>query len=183
MLEPLPSTRQVKRGKTAAMTAPAALTFALIGGLLSSATVGAATPPAFTKLKALVGDWEAKTERGTLIRVSYRLIAGDSVLVQRFITPSGETETVFHPDRSRVIATHYCAQGNQPRLRLDAGSTDTRFVFTFLDATNLENPTSSHLVRLELQLAGADDYTETETYDDGGKPDVTTLKFHRKRVP
>ena len=51
-------------------------------------------------------------------------------------------------------------------------------MFKFVDATNLAG-SSSHLVRLELRLEGARAYTEVETYDEGGKPDVTTLHFHR----
>ena len=29
-----------------------------------------------------------------------------------------ETMTVFHPDHDDLVLTHYCAQGNQPRLRV-----------------------------------------------------------------
>ena len=137
---------------------------------------------AFARLRSLVGDWEARTDQGGIIRVSYRLVSNDSVLVQRFVTPSGkETLTVFHPDGARLIATHYCAQGNQPRLRLDPASAKDRFVFTFLDATNLPKPSAAHLVRLELQLETATQYTEIETYQEDGKPDVTTLHFKRVR--
>ena len=141
----------------------------------------ALTPTAgFARLKTLVGDWEAKTDQGAVIRVSYRLISNDSALVQTFVTASGkQTLTLFHPDGSRVLATHYCAQGNQPRLRLDAASTPDRLLFVFVDATNLPTPSASHLVRLELRLDGAEQYTEIETYDEAGKPDVTTLRFRR----
>src|SRR5262249_23574462 len=77
----------------------------------------AGEPPAFARLKTLAGDWEARTEKGSVIRVSYRLVSNDSVLVQSFVTGSGkETMTVFHADGARLLATHYCAQGNQPRL-------------------------------------------------------------------
>jgi hypothetical protein len=138
-----------------------------------------AEPAAFAGLKALVGEWEAPTSRGT-IKVSYRLVSNDSALVQRFVTPSGkETLTIMHPDGDKILATHYCAQGNQPRLRLDLGkSSANRWVFRFLDATNLTTPAASHLVQLELVLAG-DEYSEVETYEENGKPDVTTLRFRR----
>jgi len=140
-------------------------------------------PSPFERLKALVGEWEAEVDSGKRVRVSYRLIAGDTVLVQSFKPPSGrETLTVIHPDGERLIATHYCAQGNQPRLRLDAAaSTEERAVFRFADATNLARPTASHLDRLELRLEGDSRYTEIETYVEEGKPDVTTLRFRRVR--
>src|SRR5262249_12030735 len=89
-------------------------------------------PVAFSRLKTLVGEWEAKTQKGASIRVSYRLVSNDSVLVQTFITASGkETVTAFHPDGARLMATHYCAQGNQPRLVLDGSSTNERLLFHF----------------------------------------------------
>ncbi len=148
--------------------------------MLFASAVAYAEPVAFSGLaKALLGDWEAPTGHGA-IKVSYRLISNDSALVQRFVTPSGkETLTIIHPDGDRVVATHYCAQGNQPRLRLDRGkSSANRYVFRFLDATNLATPAASHMVQLELALSG-DDCTEIETYEENGKTDVTTLRFHR----
>src|SRR5205823_2190701 len=124
------------------------------------------TPTPFARLKTLAGNWDAKG-----VRVSYRMVSNDSVLVQTFTTASGkETMTVFHPDGARLIATHYCAQGNQPRLRLDPSSTADRLIFVYLDATNLARPQASHLVRLELRLDSPTEYTEIETYEEAGKP-------------
>jgi hypothetical protein len=154
----------------------------LVGLLLALAPVGASAeaPSMFNRLRTLVGEWEAKTDKGATLRVSYRLIANDSALLQSFFTPSGkETLTAFHADGSRVLATHYCAQGNQPRLRLDPTSSNDRLVFVFLDATNLVEPAASHLTRLEIKLESPSQYTEVETYQEAGKPDVTTLRFHR----
>jgi hypothetical protein len=134
-----------------------------------------AEPPAFARLKTLVGEWE-----GDKFHVSFRLMSNDSVLVETYRSASGkETLTVFHPDGARVIATHYCAQGNQPRLKL-VSSTGDRFVFEYLDATNLQPP-AAYMRKLELSFDGASQYSEVETYDDGGKPDVTTLRFRRVR--
>jgi hypothetical protein len=122
----------------------------------------------FTRLKTLVGDWESRSESGKVVRVSYRIVSSGTALVQSFKTGSGETLTVIHSDGNRLLATHYCAQGNQPRLRLDGASRDNVVVFRFADATNLAKPTASHLERLELRLEGADRYTEIETYVEDG---------------
>ena len=149
--------------------------------LIAALPAAAGADASFERLKSLVGSWEAKTDKGIVIRVSYRMIAGESALVQSYVTPSGrETLTIFHPDGPRLLATHYCGQGNQPRLKLDAASTAERLVFTFVDATNL-TAGAAHLVRLELRLEGAQRYTGIETYDGAGQADVTTLDFHRVR--
>jgi hypothetical protein len=151
----------------------------LLSLLLLSGSHAYAEPATFAGLKALVGEWEAPTSHGT-IKVSYRLVSNESALVQRFVTPSGkETLTIIHADGEQILATHYCAQGNQPRLRLDRGkSSANRYVFRFFDATNLPSPAASHLVQLELALAG-EQYIEVETYEENGKPDLTTLRFRR----
>jgi hypothetical protein len=143
-----------------------------------ASSLASATEPAdsFARLKTLVGDWQAPAGP----RVSFRLVANESVLVQTFVTASGsETLTLFHLDAGRLLATHYCAQGNQPRLALDPASTGARMSFRFVDATNLRAPSTAHLVRLELLLEAGDRYTEVETYEEAGKPEVTTLKFRR----
>jgi hypothetical protein len=151
--------------------------------MLLTASVAQAEPAAFAKLKALVGNWEAEVSPGKKVKVSYRLVANDTVLVQTWATTtSKETMTMFHPDGDGVILTHYCFQGNQPRLRFDAkASTDKRLVFTFADVTNLARPEASRMVKLELALDGDSRYTETSTYVEDGKPDVSSLRFQRVR--
>ena len=135
---------------------------------------------ALVKLHRLVGEWEAKTTSGSTIRVSYRAIAGNSALVESFRTASGrETLTIYHPDGPHLLATHYCALGNQSRLRLDSASTPTTLQFVFYDATNLLDANASHLTRLRLQLRDADHFDKTEVYTEASKDDVTVFKFVR----
>src|SRR5262245_62991488 len=106
--------------------------------------------------------------------VDYRFISNNTVLVEAYNAGSPrETMTVFHADGASLIATHYCAQGNQPRLRLAPGSKG--LVFVFFDATNLPDPSSSHLVRLELSLEPDGSLKRTETYRERGKDDISTL--------
>lgn len=136
----------------------------------------------FDRLATLVGDWECQTEEEDVIHVSYRLVSNDSILVQSFVTASGtETLTLFHLDGPHLMATHYCAQGNQPRLRLDPSSAGDHLTFAFLDATNLAAPTDAHLVQLDFVFDGNDQYAEIETYEHAGKSHVTTMHFHRQK--
>jgi hypothetical protein len=151
---------------------------------------GAASRPdpaadaAFARLRALVGDWEATTGKGATIRVSYRLVSNEGALVETFTTSSGkETLTIFHLDGPRVVATHYCAQKNQPRLALRSTPDDKRFQFVFLDATNLPDPRASHLVKLGVALVDADHFEKTEIYEEDGKEDVTVFAFRRAPKP
>ena len=130
------------------------------------------------RLKPLAGHWKATTASGKSMVVEYRLISNDTVLVEAYNAGSTrETMTVFHADGASLIATHYCAQGNQPRLRLVPEAKG--LVFAFFDATNLPDPSASHLVRLELSLEPDGSLKRIETYREHGKDDATTLVLHR----
>ena len=52
--------------------------------------------------------------------------------------------TLYHLGNENLMATHYCPQGNQPRLKLTNNSTTSDLRFSFFDATNLANLASSH---------------------------------------
>lgn len=160
--------------------------------VLLGAAPGSASAPApalidaevhFANLKAIVGEWEAPVGKdGKIVRASYALVSKGTVLVETWTTPSGaSTMTVFHLDGRQLMATHYCAQGNQPRLRW------TRTVkgvlsFDFLDATNLASASASHLAKLDLGLAGVDAgrLSRREVYVEGGKEEVTEFVFQRR---
>jgi len=87
---------------------------------------------------------------------------------------------VFHPDGGRFLATHYCAQGNQPRLQLRIDAHDT-MVFEFLDATNLRSASDSHLVRLTFRWRDADHLLREEVYAANGREEIGTLVLERTR--
>jgi hypothetical protein len=154
----------------------------LAAAILCFTALSAAAGPsedAFEKLKALSGDWEAKTPKGGTLHVSYRLVSRESVLVETWAPGTkSETITVFHLDGPSLLATHYCAQGNQPRLALASSGPDG-YVFEFRDATNLAKPAASHLRRLRVALSDADHFTKEETYVEAGKDDASALSFTR----
>lgn len=150
----------------------------LVGAVVSATDVSAA----WTKLATLQGSWSAKSASGREVSLRFRWTSRQSVLIEDYLAGSTETMTVFHRDGSSVLATHYCAQGNQPRLTLDAvASTASTLRFTFKDATNLATPDSSHLVTLVLEFVDATHLRVTETYQEGKVPDVTTLDFTRAK--
>jgi hypothetical protein len=142
----------------------------------------AADPAPWARLKGLVGTWRRSDAPASHpFRIRYRLISADTALVEEFGDPARQpTQTVFNLDGDRLLATHYCAQGNQPRLRLRPGPTDA-MVFEFLDATNLHSAADSHLVRLTLRWRDEDHLVREEVYAANGKEDVGTLLLERVR--
>jgi hypothetical protein len=165
--------------KRAALIAVAACAISgCLGTPEAAAPSGIDARQAFANLAGLAGDWQATTPKGAVVRASYRVVAGGSAVVETWTTPSGgETVTVFHRDGAGVVATHYCAQGNQPRLRLASGE-PTRLHFEFWDATNLA-PGASHLVRLDLARRDPEHYDKTEIYAEGSREESTTFAFVR----
>src|SRR5690606_1922102 len=84
--------------------------------------------------------------------VRYRITGGGSA-VEEVLFPGTEHEMVslYHRDGPFLLMTHYCAAGNQPRMRavwtdpppnLDA---PVRIHFKFQDATNLPDPNAMHM--------------------------------------
>ena len=157
--------------------------FLLAGTLALTAAHGAdpLTPrAAFAQLQTLVGEWEGKTEAGRALKVSYRLTAKDTVLVETWtLGPQRESLTLYHMDNESLIATHYCPVGNQPRLRFKEGGSPSLFVFEFISATNLAKPEAAHQHRFEMELLESNSFARSETYLENGKGDAERIVYTR----
>ncbi len=112
----------------------------LIASLFVTPALGqqAKTPAQqFEDIKALKGLWSvAETERLT---IRFELTANNTVVLERWETSSGlHSLTAYHMDGANIVATHYCPQGNQPRLVASAVQTAGKIAFAFQDATDLD---------------------------------------------
>jgi hypothetical protein len=115
-------------------------------------------------VRALPGRWHVTRGDGSTVEVAFKLVSNGSALVETFGNPGHETLTVYHRDGAALLATHYCAQGNQPRLRARAG--DPRHpVLELMDATDVD-PGEAELVELSYDLGdlGAPDFDRVEVY-------------------
>jgi hypothetical protein len=140
---------------------------------------------AFQSLKALAGDWQGRTEAGRTFLVSYRLIANDTVLVESWtMSPTRTSMTVYHMDGDALIATHYCPQGNQPRLEYRPEQSGDRLAFSFRDATNLPTPNAAHQHAFWIEIApGVSAFTRDETYVENGEAGSETATYTRIAAP
>src|SRR5215470_4974278 len=101
----------------------------LITGLLLVSVTLAAAPAAnssndataaFARLKTLSGEWEATTSMGKT-HLSYQVISGGNAVVERESNEkTPEMLTVYYLDGDRLLLTHYCMAGNQPRMEARA---------------------------------------------------------------
>lgn len=124
-------------------------------------------PPvsSFEQMSALVGDWKREGEDGSKFQIQFELTAKDSVLIERWVS-RGKTHslTLYHRDKADVVATHYCPQGNQPRMKMTTPDGASKIRFDFWDATNLVNPTDSHQHSLSFDLSEPGRIKRAETY-------------------
>jgi len=137
-----------------------ALALAAAMGLLSAAPRVADPKTAFERLKTLEGTWQGKggaPGAEQVVTVSYRVASGGSV-VQETLFPGTPNEMIsmYHLVQGQLVMTHYCAMGNQPRMKLDAqASTPDKLIFAFDGGTNFDPAKDGHVHSGSLTLAGA----------------------------
>ncbi len=116
---------------------------------------------AFEKLKSLEGNWSGTTPEGKSLQVSFRVVSGGSAVESEI---HGEAEadmfSVFHLDGDRLLMTHYCGTGNQPRMVGTLSPDGKTISFNFLDATNLLPSQPGHMEKMTLTLPDATHQTE-----------------------
>ncbi len=121
----------------------------------------------FKQLGTLVGTWTGPAHNGGTHTVAYRFTAAGSVLVETWTLGSGrESMTLYALDADRLLATHYCPQGNQPRLQYSGVDKDGRWQFRFLDGTNLHAKGHSHQQAFWIRLHDDKTFERGETYVD-----------------
>jgi hypothetical protein len=68
--------------------------------------------------------------------------------------------TMFHLDGDRLLLTHYCDAGNQPRMTGTVSPDGKTITFNFVDATNLLSSQAGHMQRVVFNLIDSDHHTE-----------------------
>ena len=107
----------------------------------------AAVAAPFERLRNLAGEWVA-AEDGEMFRkgdvvARYAVTASGSAVVETVFPGSPhEMLTVYHADGPDLVLTHYCMEGNQPRMRFDAAeSAPNLYTFRFSGGTNIGKST------------------------------------------
>lgn len=144
---------------------------------------GAADTKALMPIKNLAGEWEtadADKDGQPDVRVSYRVISNGTAVVETIMagTPH-EMITVFHCDaEGKLMLTHYCASGSQPRMRL-AKSEGSTLKFEYVDGTNCD-PAKGFMGQLTMTMAGTDQLkNEWAILKDGKVAKTMTFEFTR----
>jgi hypothetical protein len=136
----------------------------------SFAFAESAAKPTFDALKALQGTWEGKNSQGQALKVTFRETAGGSALLSEIHGMGHENMiSMFHLDGDRLLMTHYCGAGNQPRMKATFAPDGKSIAFEFIDATNLASPEAGHMHHVVFAMPDADHHTEEWTFLHHGK--------------
>jgi hypothetical protein len=142
----------------------------------------------FDQLKSLAGSWEGKDSNGRPLRVSFRDIARGSALMSE-IQKEGHSGVMFnmismiHLDGpNRLILTHYCSDGTQPRMAATTSPDGKTITFDFFDITNVATSDATYARRLIFTIVDASHHTEDWTFGAGPGKEKDLFELHRTKV-
>jgi hypothetical protein len=154
----------------------------------AAATADTVTPrapsPALEQFKALAGDWVA-AEDGDMVKkgdlvARYAVTASGSAVVETvFPGSTHEMVTVYHADGPDLVLTHFCTEGNQPRMRARAAA-GSRFEFAYDGGSNIDPARDRHMHSATVELVGADEIRSVWNELADGKP-VFVARMHLLR--
>lgn len=160
-------------------------TYILVAAVFALATASAFAQTdaqkAFATIKTLPGTWEGKGHDGNAFQVLFKITGGGSSVESEILVPHEDMISMFHMDgANRLLMTHYCAVGNQPRMQASVSADGKVISFTYVDATNLASPDDGHMQTMVLTLIDDNHHTEEWTFVDHGKEHKELFDLHRK---
>jgi hypothetical protein len=137
---------------------------------------------AFATLKSMPGSWEGKSADGRSLQVIFKVVSGGSAVMSEIMGQGPEDMiSVFHLDGpNKLLMTHYCGSGNQPRMQASVSSDGKAITFNFMDATNLKSADDGHMYRLVVTMLDDNHHTEEWTFLDRGKEMKESFDLRRK---
>jgi hypothetical protein len=134
--------------------------FAVLLALLATAAFAQSdSHAAFEKLKSLEGTWAGKGSEGQSLTVTFRTTSAGSAIMSEIQGPENMI-SMFHLDGDRLMLTHYCATGNQPRMIGTMSADGRTLTFNFLDATNVLSSQPGHMQGVVLTMLDPNHHTE-----------------------
>jgi hypothetical protein len=122
--------------------------------------------PGFDKIKALAGTWESDG-----MTITYRLTSGGHTVMET-IAPGTEKEmvTMYYEEGDNLVLVHYCAMGNQPRMKAPKDVKGDSIHFTCTGGGNLNCAKDTHMHSVTLTFQDPDHIKEEWSSLDEGKP-------------
>jgi hypothetical protein len=155
-------------------------TMSRTGTVVAPAT--AAQTAMLEKVKGLEGTWEMKGDDGKPATVVFHTGGGNTVREIMFPGDKQEMTNMYHLDGQSLVMTHYCAVGNQPRMRAVAGGDPNSLAFKFDSVTNKTAPDQMYMGEMTLTILDKDTIREDWLHFVNGTPGKpTSFELKRKR--
>jgi hypothetical protein len=141
----------------------------------------ASAQDSFNTLKTLTGSWEGKSSQGQPLTVTYKVTGGGSALMSE-IEGKEDMISMFHIDHDRLLLTHYCSAGNQPRMQAAPSQDGKTFTFNFVDGTNIGVSKVGHMQRVTFTIVDPDHHTEEWVFVQDGKELKRVFDLQRSKA-
>jgi len=135
------------------------------------------------QVMSLAGTWESPDEKGEWGTGTVMSVSSGGSAVREVMFPGAphEMTNVYHMDGGSLIMTHYCAQGNQPRLRC-TNAKPGELTFTSDSVTNMASPSEQYMGSMTLVITDKNNFeqrwkTHNATAEHSSE---LVLKFRRK---
>lgn len=153
-----------------------ALTFAAV-----TASAQTDAQKAFNAIKNMPGTWEQQTPDGHTLTVTFKVVSGGSAVMSEIMDPHEDMISMIHLDGpNRLLLTHYCAVGNQPRMAASFSPDGKVITFHYVDGTNMATPDAAHMKQMVLTLINDNHHTEQWSFAGQGKDHTALFDLHRK---
>ena len=166
----------------------------MIGSIVLALSVAAAVEhhaadasEALGRLRQLQGSWRGtyswtgvRADKGEM-KATYHVTGNGSALIEDLIMNEQPVMTsAYHVDKNDLRMTHYCAAGNQPRLKassIDLGA--NVFRFEFVDITNLATADSPHVYGFTIRLVDPNHIQLEFAFQGHGKKSIEHIELTR----
>lgn len=136
---------------------------------------------AFNAIKNMPGTWEQQTPDGHTLQVTFKVVSGGSAVMSEIVDSREDMISMIHLDGpDRLLLTHYCGVGNQPRMEASFSPDGKVITFHYVDATNLATPDAAHMKQMVLTLIDDNHHKEQWSFAGQGKDHTAVFDLHRK---
>lgn len=138
------------------------------------------------RIKSLAGTWEMTDDRGQTQVASVFAVSSGGNVVREIMFPGTphEMTNMYHMDGDTLIVTHYCAVGNQPRMRAQAAAASAdRIAFAFDSVTNKTSADQTCMGNMTIVFVNADTIRQEwrTTTASGASEDHANFTLKRKK--
>ena len=108
------------------------------------------------------------------ITVEYVLTSRGTAVIERMFpgTPK-EMVSVYAQDGHEMVMTHYCALGNQPRMKTSSPVAGNSIIMSYIDGTNMRSLQDKHMHELTLTVIDDRHINHEWTVFENGREAVT----------